>query len=156
MGRKGYFTVVFLIVLVIFAAFQTRENNPYDQYYVWYTKEIAIPIDQTLKSANETSTIKQYQVTRKVFLHAFAIARVYELPDKNLDKTHTQLLSYLEWRVNYVEGFIQYLETKSRDTKALVNNYNDEGNIHYSIFISYFDEYARENDQTFITPDYLY
>lgn len=62
----------------------------------------------------------------------------------------------MEWRIKYVEGFIQYLQTKSRDTKALVNNYNDEGNIHYSLFISNFDEYAKNHNQTFLTPNVLY
>jgi hypothetical protein len=120
-----------------------------------YTAEIALPIDRALKRSNESNTIKEYHETKKAFLYALKIARNYELPDRNLAKVHQELLGYLEWCVKYVEGFIEFLETKSRDTKALVNNYNDEGNIHYSM-ISYLDEYARENNRTFITPSYLY
>lgn len=156
MGRKGYFFVVFLLFLVYSASFHTREVTPYHEYYLWYIDEIAKPIDQALKDTNDAGTIKAFQNARKTFIHAYKIARAYQLPDKKLDKTHTQLVDYLEWRIKYVEGFIQYLQTNSRDTKALVNNYNDEGNIHYSIFISYFDEYVKENKQTFITPRYLY
>ncbi|WP_144554234.1 hypothetical protein [Bacillus sp. X1(2014)] len=156
MGGKGYFLVVFLLFLVMFSSLQTGDVTPYKQYYRWYTEEIAIPIDQALKDSNDTSTVKQYLQTRNVFLHAYEFAIDYQLPDKNLDKTHKQLLGYLEWRIKYVEGFIQYLQTKSRDTKALVNNYNDEGNIHYSLFISYFDEYAKDHNQTFLTPNVIY
>ncbi|WHY67938.1 hypothetical protein [Neobacillus sp. SuZ13] len=156
MGRKGYILVAFLLLLVFFSAFQPREVTPYNHYYRWYTEEIALPIDQALKDSNDTSTIKQYHQTRKAFFQAYEIASDYPLPDKNLDKTHQHLISYLEWRIKYVEGFIQYLQTKSRDTKALVNNYNDEGNIHYSLFISNFDEYAKNHNQTFLTPNVLY
>ncbi|MEH7083927.1 hypothetical protein V7139_14500 [Neobacillus drentensis] len=156
MGGKGYFLVVFLLFLVLFSSYQRREVTPYHQYYRWYTEEIALPIDQALKDSNGTSTINQYRQTRKAFLHAYEIAREYPLPDKNLDKTHQHLIRYLKWRIKYVEGFIQYMETKSRDTKALVNNYNDEGNIDYSLFISGFDAYANDQGQTFITPNFLY
>lgn len=156
MRSKGYLLVFFLLILIIIASFQNKEVTPYDEYYSLYTAEIALPIDRALKRSNESNTIKEYHETKKAFLYALKIARDYELPDRNLAKVHQELLGYLEWRVKYVEGFIEFLETKSRDTKALVNNYNDEGNIHYSIFISYLDEYARENNRTFITPSYLY
>ncbi|MEH7156859.1 hypothetical protein [Neobacillus drentensis] len=156
MGKKGYLFVVFLLILVFFASGQMQKATPYEKYYLWYTNEIAIPIDQALKKTNDSNTIKDYRQARKTFLHAFEEASEYHLPDQKLDKTHEQLLGYLEWRIKYVDGFIEYLQTKSRDTKAVVNNYNDEGNIHYSIFISNFNGYAKESNHTFITPVYLY
>lgn len=156
MRSKGYLLVFFLLFLIFIASFQNTEVTPYDEYYSWYTAEIALPIDLALKRSNKSRTVKEYHETKEVFLYTLKIARDYELPDKNLAKVHQELLGYLEWRVKYVQGFMEFLVTKSRDTKALVNNFNDEGNIHYSIFISYFEEYAKEKNRTFITPAYLY
>jgi hypothetical protein len=156
MRGKRYVLVLFLLLVIFFASFPNKEVTPYDDYYSWYLAEIAIPIDQALKNSNKSETVNEYQKTREVFLEALTIAQEYKLPDQKLAKVHHELVDYLEWRVKYVEGLIEFLETKSRDTKALVNNYNDEGNIHYSVFISDLDEYAKKHHRIFIAPAYLY